>query len=151
MSLQLRSNTKRIYLVGDVNHQIKGAKLPSNRQVLAVFFFNMREVKLTVSESANLVIRECTIFWEKARIPTKSLPNSVKKLINLYQAWRELQKNSTKTQEVYKRREADFQDDLDNIFDIAHADALQKIKIEEDRVFFTASERARTTGLLSGS
>ena len=58
---------KTIYLVGAANHQIMGAKLPSNRQILAVLFFNIREVKLIVSESANLVIREWIIFWEKAR------------------------------------------------------------------------------------
>ena len=58
MSVQLRSAKKTIYLVGAANHQIMGAKLPSNRQILAVLSFNIREVKLTVSESANLVIRE---------------------------------------------------------------------------------------------
>jgi len=54
MSVELRSAKKSIFLVGEANHQITGAKLPSNRQVLAVLFFNIREVKLTVSESANL-------------------------------------------------------------------------------------------------
>lgn len=93
MTVELRSNKKNIFLVGDVNFQITGAKLPSNRQVLAVLFFNIREVKLTVSESANLAIRECVIFWEKARIPTRATPNCVKKLVNLYNAWRMLQKN----------------------------------------------------------
>ena len=83
---------KTIYLVGAANHQITGAKLPSNRQILAVLFFNIREVKLMVSESANLVIRECIIFWEKARIPTKSSPNCVKKLEDIHHVWRELQK-----------------------------------------------------------
>ena len=72
MSVELRSAKKIIYIVGAANHQITGAKLPSNRQIFAVLFFNIREVKLTVSESANLVIRKCIIFWEKARIPTKS-------------------------------------------------------------------------------
>lgn len=128
MSVELRSAKKSIFLVGEANHQITGAKLPSNRHVLAVLFFNIREVKLTVSESANLVIRECIIFWEKARIPTKSLPNCVKKLVDLYHIWRKLQKNSTKSQEIHKRRAEKFQMDLDNLFDIAHVDALERMK-----------------------
>ena len=70
MSVELRSAKKTIYLVGAANHQITGAKAPSNRQILAVLFFSIREVKLTVSESATLVNRECSIFGEKARIPT---------------------------------------------------------------------------------
>ena len=112
-----------------------GAKLPSNRQVVAVLFFNMREVKLTISESANLVIWECIIFWEKARIPIRAVPNCVKKLANFYQMWRELQKNCKKIQNVYRRREEEFQQNLDNLFDIANADALEMNKIEEDKIF----------------
>lgn len=150
MSVELRRAKKNIFLVGDVSYQITGAKLPSNRQVLAVLFFNIREVKLTVSESANLVIRECIIFWEKARIPTKTVPNCVKKLVDLYQVWRELQKNCKKPQDVYKRREEDFQMNLDNLFDIAHADALERIKIEEDRVFLQKQREPGRTGCLVG-
>lgn len=150
MSVELRSAKKSIFLVGEANHQITGAKLPSNRQVLAVLFFNIREVKLTVSESANLVIRECIIFWEKARIPTKSLPNCVKKLVDLYHIWRELQKNSTKSQEIHKRRAEKFQMDLDNLFDIAHVDALERMKIEEDKVFLRKQREPGRPGCLVG-
>lgn len=85
-----------MYLIGGVNHQITGSKLPCNRQVLAVLFYNIRVVNLTVNASANLAIRECIIYWEKARIPTKAFPNCVKKLVQLYQSWRNLQKNAKK-------------------------------------------------------
>ena len=95
----------------------------------------MREVKLTISESSNLVIWECIIFWEKARIPTRAVPNCVKKLANFYQIRRELQKNCKKIQNVYRRREEEFQQNLDNLFDIANADALEMNKIEEDKIF----------------
>ena len=97
MSVELRSAKKTIYLVGAANHQITGVKLPYNRQILAVLFFNIREVKLTASESANLVIRKCIIFWEKAKIPTKSSPNCAKKFVDLHHVWRELQKNCMKS------------------------------------------------------
>lgn len=150
MSVELRSNKKNIFLVGEINHQITGAKLPSNRQVLSVLFFNIREVKLTVNESANLVIRECIIFWEKARIPTRAVPNCVKKLVDLYHVWRELQKNCKKTQDVYKHREEKFQKDLDNLFDIAHAEALQRIKIEEDKIFLQKQREPGRPGCLAG-
>ena len=54
------------------------------------------KVKLSVKKSANLVISECRIFWEKARIPVRAEQNCVKKLINLYKVWRNLQKNCNK-------------------------------------------------------
>lgn len=150
MAVELRSNKKCVFSVGDVNYQITGAKLPSNRQVLAVLFFNIREVKLNVSESANLVIRECIIFWEKARIPTRAIPNCVKKLVDLHHAWRELQKNSKKIQDIYKRREEDFKNNLDNLFDIAHADALERMKIEEDKIFLQKQREPGRPGCLAG-
>ena len=49
--------------------------------------------------------------------------------------WRELQKNCKKIQNVYRRREEEFQQNLDNLFDIANADALEMNKIEEDKIF----------------
>lgn len=150
MAIELRSTKKDIFLVGDIKHQITGAKLPSNRQVLAVLFYNIREVKFKVNESANLVIRECIIFWDKARIPTRSVPYCVKMLVDLYQVWRDLQKNSLKSNEIHKRREQNFQSDLDNLFDIAHADALQIIKIEEDKIFLQQQREPGRQGSLAG-
>lgn len=150
MSVELRSSKKEIFLIGDVKHQITGSKLPSNGQVLAVLFYNIREVNLSVNESANLTIRECIIYWEKARIPTKSLPNCVKKLVNLYQVWRDLQKNAKKTQEVFEQRRREFLADLNNLFDIAHADALQLIKINEDKVFLQRQREPGRPGHLAG-
>lgn len=150
MSVELRSDKQNIYLIGLPSHQINGAKLPSNRQVLTVLFYNIREVKLTVSESANLVIRECIIFWEKARIPTKAFPNCVKKLVDLYHVWRELQKNCKKTQVTFKNRENIFVKELDNLFDIAHADAFDRMKIEEDKEFLRKQREPGRPGCLGG-
>lgn len=149
MSVELRGD-KLIFLIGASNHQINGAKLPSNRQVLSVLFYNIREVKLTVRKSANLAIRECIIFWEKARIPTKALPNCVKKLVDLYLIWRELQKNCKKAKETYKSREKCFENALDNLFDIAHADALGKMRIEEDKTFLIKQRQPGRPGCLAG-
>ncbi|CAG9793804.1 unnamed protein product [Diatraea saccharalis] len=150
MSVELRSSKKEIFLIGDIKYQITGSKLPSNGQVLAVLFYNIREVNLSINESANLTIRECIIYWEKARIPTKSLPNCVKKLVSLYQIWRDLQKNSKKTQDVFKQRRQEFLSNLNNLFDIAHVDALQLIKINEDRVFLQRQREPGRPGHLAG-
>lgn len=45
MSVELKSSKKDICLVGEVNHYITGAKLPSNRQVLAVLFFRFAKLE----------------------------------------------------------------------------------------------------------
>jgi len=87
---------KRIYLIGTSSHQLVGCKLPSNKQVLSVLFFNIREIMLSLSESVRLVIDETLIFWQKARIPTKEFHNCVPQLEELYNSWRSLQKNSSR-------------------------------------------------------
>ncbi|GBN54644.1 hypothetical protein AVEN_59407-1 [Araneus ventricosus] len=83
-------------------------------------------------------------------MPTKSLPNYVIKLANLYQVWRDLQKNAKKLQDVFKRRQQEFVSNLDNLLDIAHADALQLMKIEEDRMFLQRQREPGRPGHLGG-
>lgn len=77
--------SKYIFLIVYSLNQIVDSKLPSNKQVLSVLFFNMREVKLNLHHSATLVIQETIIFWRKARIPTRTEQKCVKKLEDLYQ------------------------------------------------------------------
>ncbi|KAL4107469.1 hypothetical protein QTP88_017811 [Uroleucon formosanum] len=67
--------------------------------MLSVFFYNMRTVNLVTRESAALAVRECCIFWEKARIPIRAVQHCIDKLINLYNEWRSLQKNSKKSRQ----------------------------------------------------
>ena len=108
--------------------QITGAKLPSNGQVLRVLFYNMRKVNLLLRPSANLVIK-VELFWEKARIPTKKLQRSIENLESLYTEWKNLQKSCQRHTELQEKREWDFLDMFDDLFDIAHAGALKMIKI----------------------
>lgn len=139
-----------IYLVGTVDNQILGSKLPSNRQVLSVFFYNMRIVKLSARESASLAIREAVIFWEKSRIPTRAVQHCIQKLLDMYEVWRNLQKSSKKVGEVFRQKEAEFIANFDNLFDIAHSDALKIIKIEEDKQFLIAQRQPGRKGCLGG-
>ncbi|GBL91888.1 hypothetical protein AVEN_172798-1 [Araneus ventricosus] len=74
----------------------------------------------------------------------------MRKLVNVYQVWRDLQENAKKLQDVFKRRQQEFLSNLDNLFDIAHADALQLMKIEEDRLFLQRQREPGRPGHLGG-
>ena len=50
----------------------------------------MCEVNLLLRPSANLVIKEVEVFWEKARIPIKKLQRSIENLESLYTEWKNL-------------------------------------------------------------
>lgn len=72
-----------IYFVRHYTSQMIRNKLQSNRQVLKELFYNIRNVKLSVHESAKLTIKEASMFWNKARIPTSIVLNN---LINFIQS-----------------------------------------------------------------
>ncbi|GBM27145.1 hypothetical protein AVEN_155245-1 [Araneus ventricosus] len=55
-----------------------------------------------------------------------------------------------KLQDVFKRRQQEFVSNLDNLFEIAHSDALQLMKIEEDRMFLQRQRAPSRPGHLGG-
>lgn len=156
MSSQSESPRKRlrkdddIYLVGCTNHQILGAKLPSNRQVLSVYFYNTRVVKLSEQESARLVADEVAIFYAKARIPTASPHNNLLKVLKLKDEYRELQKNRNKTFQSHIDKEKAFVEKLDDLFDMSHNDVMNMIKDKTVLDFLMAQREKGRSGCLLG-
>lgn len=142
--------SKCIFLIGYSSNQIVGSKLPSNKQILSVLFFNMREVKLNLHQSATLVIQEAIIFWRKARIPTRTEQKCVEKLENLYQEWRNLQKLEHRKSATQMEKNAQFISKLDDLFDVANANALDLMSIDEDRAFLIAQRKKGRPGSLIG-
>lgn len=130
-----------IYLIGDITTQIYGNKLPSKLQVLQVFFFNTRELKLTIDESAKLVIKEVTVFWETARLPTQLKYRCIEKLKRLYQEWRDLQKCVNRT--YSKVNEDRFCAQFHNLFDIAHGNILEMIDSKQKEFLLNQRENGR--------
>jgi len=115
--------------------------LPSKRDVLSVLFYNMRMVNINLHESASLVIHECLIFWKKARIPTKYRSNYIIKYKTLYEDLRALKKHKTWSSEFARNREKEFEENLNDLFDIAHDDALILINLDEDKNFLIAQRK----------
>lgn len=146
---KLRSNTE-LYILGHTDHQIVGFKLPSNRQVLSVFLYNLREVKLKQKESARLVIEEVFIFWEKARIPTSAKWYCVKKVEKMYENYKNLLKSHLKPTELHNQKEEEFISALDDLFDIAASNALTLMKIETDKLFLVSQRKKGREGCLIG-
>lgn len=137
-------NLRRIALIGYCSHQIVGAKLPSNRQVLQTLFYNTRFVKLNAKDSAKLTIDSAIIFWQQARIPVRRSDKCIDKLVKLHTEWEYLQKRQIEEMgPKMKERYDDFMDNLDNLFDIAHANALTMMRNDEDIQFL---EKQRENG-----
>lgn len=143
-------NRDAIYLINHDDSQIVGAKLPSNRQVLKVLFYNLRKVKLNLRSSAHLVVKEVEVFWEKARIPTRKFQHCVEKLEALYNEWKVLQKSSKRRSEVQEQKENIFVEKLDDIFDIAHASALDILNQEDKEFLINQRKKGRPGAMIGG-
>lgn len=124
MAHGLRSQGENIYLIGESSLQIVTCKLPSNLDVLRLLFLG-----------AKLVSEEVIVFWTKARIPVQRLDHIVTKVEKLYNEWRAIQKHSRRQSDLDKKNETDFIDRFNDLFDVAHAEALSMIQIPEDKVF----------------
>lgn len=145
----LRTSTS-IYLVGHEYSQILGSKLPSNKQVLCAFFHNHRNIKLSVKDSAKIAVQEASVFWAKAQIPIRQEYHCVQKLVNLHTEWKILLKGRNKDTETQRRKEEEFVDKLDDVFDIAHKNALQLMKNVVDKEFLLSQRKKGRPGSLIG-
>lgn len=140
----------KIFLIGYACHQITGSKLPSNCQVLRSLFYNMRYVKLNLRDAARLTIQEVLLFWQKSNIQTRHLKDCIDKLENLYEQWRKLQKNASRaTSEAQKTKVEAFKLIFDDLFDVAHQDALIK-SAKEDREFLLLQRQKGRPGCMGG-
>lgn len=143
-----------VYLIGMPYTQILGAKLPSKKQVLSVFFYNHRVRKLPMRNSAALVVDELSVFWGKALIPVQRKEQCIDKVVALHENWRKLQKHAGRQTEAHITKEKAFVDDLENLFDVATVNALDVIKNDEDKQFlirhrhrcYRCSKRKETIG-----
>jgi len=144
------SKSRGIWLVGSTLSSITGSKLPSNRQVLARFFDLHLNENLSIQDSASATTHELLQFWAKARIPTRQDYNIIVKLKDMHAKWKALKKNSSRKTATKKANEDAFSDTLDDLFDVAHADAMSLIKIEEDRKFLEAQREKGRRGCMGG-
>ncbi|GBN67383.1 hypothetical protein AVEN_211017-1 [Araneus ventricosus] len=132
-----RSKTD-IYLLGSTITEITGSKLPSIGMALSLFLHHHIELNKTIRESSTTTIEEITKFWQKPRIPVQELRNCQPKLEKLFEQWRLFNKNKNRNTLTQKSKEGEFVSKLNNIFDIAHANALNMIKISQDKEFLLA-------------
>lgn len=64
MERNLRSNTE-IYLIGFEKSQILGSKLPTNKEVLQLFFYHVRTQNTSIRQSATLATRACQLLEQE--------------------------------------------------------------------------------------
>ncbi|KAK2721628.1 hypothetical protein QYM36_003807 [Artemia franciscana] len=132
-----RSRTE-LYLIGSSVSELRGSKLPSLRMALGFFLHLHLELNETIRHSSAAAVTELAKFWRKARIPMRDHQNCQTKLEQAFEEWRLLKKNKARKSSTQQAREAAFVSRLEDLFDIAHADALNTMSIQEDKDFLLA-------------
>lgn len=139
-----------MYLLGSSTEVLTEGKLPSLRQVLGLFIHEHTMKGRTVGEASTIAIAKTSEFWNKARIPIRPAQHCHGKLETEFESWRLLKKNAKRISPAQKAKESAFSSKLDNLFDIAHAAALETITIPEDREFLIAQREEGRRGSMVG-
>lgn len=144
-------NSTDIWLVGQISSSLNQTKLPSKREILSIFFHYKNQLNLNIRDSAHCTAADVLIVWEKANIPTRLKKHVVDKIEGLFKEWQKLKKNKenkSKRSEGLQQKEEEWKLALEDLFDIAHANALNMIKIEEDKEFLLSQRQKGRPGKL---
>ncbi|CAH0397160.1 unnamed protein product [Chilo suppressalis] len=107
----------------------------------------------TIDQSSEVAI--CTPKVAEVEASSKDLTSSERmvkrKIEKLFKEWQNLKKNKEnkkKRSEALKRKEQNWQQKLEDLFDIAHRDALNIMTLEEDKQFLLAVRQNRRQFLI---
>lgn len=137
--MELSRLRQNIFLIGDVDVQIVGNKLPSKLQALKVLFFYTRILNNTITDSVAAVIDEIIVFWKKARIPVQDVQRCRDKFKKLYDEWRILLKHRNRS-EVAVKKQNKFSCSLKKLFDIAPSNVFEMV--DENSKEFLNNQRS---------
>ena len=82
-----------------------------------------------------MTVHKVLTFWLKADIPTRKKKHSISQVEKLFEEWRLYEKRRSANQLA---REDQCKTPFDELFDVAHKDALILMTIPEDREFLLA-------------
>lgn len=141
--------TTEVWLIGQISQHLIEIKLPSKKEIMSLFFYHKNIFKMNIRDSARFTAITVMTIWDKARIPTRLQKYIINKIEIIFNEWQKLKKNKenkAKRSEGLKEKENNWQKNLDELFDIAHADALNIIGIEEDKQFLLLQRKEGRPG-----
>lgn len=106
-----------------------GDKLPSKLEVLQYLFHCTKNEKMNLYDSAVSAVEKVSNIWNNVGIPIRRSDHNLEKLKALYKELRSYQKCSAKMSKNMAEKFDVFRSGLENLFDIAHADALKQMDV----------------------
>ena len=149
MSAKTRA-ASAIWLIGGTEDEFKTSKLPSRGDVLKVLFHHHDRMQLSLRHSIAKTSAQLLLIWEKARVPTKAPNHVIEHIRKLHSEWQNLKKHINRVSQTNQTNQQLFVDSMNELFDVAHRDAMCLIKIEEDRLFLEAQREKGRRGIMVG-
>lgn len=162
MSRPVTRKLTETWLIGHPSASIAGAKLPNCRQAMQYFFYLRNDPENVKNKTSNeelgyLVIDAVDVFWQMARIKTKTRQNCMYQFISLWAEWTALAKNKTRPTDPGGKRDA-FTLKLNGLFDIGAANAIEEIfksrllspEKKQDDVNFYIDQRNERKATMNG-
>lgn len=119
---------KKVYLIGYETKKLYERKLPTNREVLSLFFYKHNSLNLPIRECYKSVLEDVEDIWRQTGISISRSQHNVVKLKKLHEAWKSLKKScSRKNSNLQKLKEQTFINKLNNLFDIALKSEFEKL------------------------
>lgn len=113
--------------------EIEGDRLPSNGDVLRFFLYGL-DTNISRAEIAKLTGEKLLLFYRKLRIPTIEPSSVTRKVTGLFDKYMKLKHESRFRTNPQLSREMEFEEKLDDLFDISKADALETLERENKNV-----------------
>lgn len=130
-----------IPFVGRTIDRINGNKLPSNREVLQLYFHHVNFIRKDTNESAKFAIRRAQEYWKSVDIPTQQYYRCKLKFKKLYEELRNMRKCYPRGNDIDRKRASEFESVLDDLFDIAVQNA--ELLITENKRTFLQNQRMK--------
>lgn len=137
-----------VYLIGqrDLDSLGRLNQLPTVKQVLQRFHYHLSEQTKTQSAVRNAshnTVDEVLTIWSNAAVPTILKQHAIEKLEKYHSNWLFVKKNKGRVSECQRQRECEYRKEIECLFDLAHAEALGKMKIQEDKEFLVDQRSKR--------
>lgn len=117
---------KEIRLIGIPMQKILERRLPTVKEVMCVFFYQLKVLKCSVKQSAKNAVDQIIKLWKRNQIPTCGTANAIKQILRYHHQWLQLQKCFTrKKSSAQNQSETRFQNELKTLFDIVNHKSLK--------------------------
>ena len=151
-----------IYLVGHPTLLLAHSSLPTTKEVFLDCLARRDEAvvegKILSRRDFSVITTETVInLWKRANLPTLSLEGIIKRVLKVWDEWKDISKSRKQTSAVHQTRRQKFTEKLESLFDISPPDWRDKVRstrhkvaAEEDIAWLEKLMKGEKTGGVGG-